>query len=127
MVFNSVDECISYIENTINECMPKLSIEIKRIIDDVTRSQVRGWSGQIFSSVEIENENFSASAYFSNNGNWFSLVTGSKVNNPIVFLEAGTTWGRGATNIIDVALEICEKEIPQEFLRLMKSKGIPMK
>ena len=51
MVFGSIEECIAYIENAIQDCMQPLSDDIKRIMDEVTLGQVRGWSGQIFSSV----------------------------------------------------------------------------
>ena len=126
MVFSSVEECIAYIENAITSCMPPLSREIKIIMDDVTRSQVRGWSGQIFSSVQSNSGGMEAFAEFTDNGNWYSLITKEPVGNPIKFLEAGTTWNRGATSIMDVALGRCENEIPKKFLGLMRSFGIPI-
>ena len=126
MTFNSVEECISYIENAIRKCMGEISVEIKHIMDDVTREQIRGVTGQIFSSVIGQTEGMSASAGFENVGYWYSLVTGQSVGNPIKFLEAGTTWGRGATNIMDVALGRVEDEIPRTFLQLMRDMGIPI-
>ncbi len=126
MEFNSVEECISYIENAIQDCMQPLSDEIKRIMDEVTHNQVIGWSGQIFKSVVSESDEMSASASFEDTGYWTSLVTNDSVGNPIKFLEAGTTWNRGATSIMDVAFGRCETEIPRKFCSLMKSKGIPI-
>ncbi len=126
MVFSSVEECIAYIENAIQDCMKPLSNEIKHIMDDVTRSQVRGWSGQIFSSVRAKSSGMSAEASFEDTGKWYSLITKDSVGNPIKFLEAGTTWNRGASNIMDTALGRCESEIPQKFLQLMRAKGIPI-
>lgn len=88
MTFNSVEECISYIENAIRECMIEVSVEIKYIIDDVTKKQVQGVTGQIFSSVIGQTNGMSAEAGFENVGYWYSLVTGQSVGNPIKFLEA---------------------------------------
>ena len=126
MVFNSIEECLSYIESAIESCMKPLSDEIKKIMDDVTRSQVRGWSGQIFSSVQPKSGGMSAEASFENTGNWYSLITGASVGNPIKFLEAGTTWNHGTTSIMSTAFGRCEKQIPQKFLQLMRAKGIPI-
>ena len=126
MVFGSVGECIVYIEAAIQDCMPPLSIEIKRIMDEVTLGQVRGWSGQIFSSVMPRSGGMSAEASFEDTGGWYSLITGQSVGNPIKFLEAGTTWNRGATSIMSTALGRCEGEIPQKFCALMRAHGIPI-
>ena len=126
MVFGSVGECIAYIEAAIQDCMPPLSIEIKRIMDEVTLGQVRGWSGQIFSSVIPSSGGMSAEASFEDTGGWYSLITGQSVGNPIKFLEAGTTWNRGATSIMATALGRCEGEIPQKFCALMRAHGIPI-
>ena len=124
--FSSIEECISYIESCIEKCMFKLSREIKQIMDEVTRQQVRGWSNQIFSSVVTDSGGMSASAGFEDTGNWYSLVTGNSVGNPISFNEAGTVWGKNATNIMDVALGRAENEIPQLFVQLLRRFGIPI-
>ena len=88
MVFNSVEACIAYIENAIQDCMRPLSEEIKRIMEETTRDQVRGWSGQIFSSVVATSGGMRAEAGFEDTGNWYSLITRESVGNPIKFLEA---------------------------------------
>ena len=129
MVFSSVEECIAYIESAIADCMPLLSKEIKIIMDDVTRQQVRGWSNQIFSSVMPKNDSMSAEASFEDNGHWYSLAgetKGQEVGNPIKFLEAGTTWNRGASTIMSTSTSRAESEIPRKFLMFMKAKGIPI-
>ena len=91
MIFNSAEECIAYIENAIQSCMRPLANEIKIIMDDVTRQQVRGWSNQIFSSVQSNSKGMEAYAEFTDNGHWYSLAgatKGQEVGNPIKFLEA---------------------------------------
>lgn len=126
MTFNSIEECVAHIEKCINKCMRDISFEIKHIMDDVTREQIRGWSGDIFSSVVANSDDMSASAGFENTGRWYSLITGESVGNPIKFLEAGTTWNRSPSNIMDVALGRAENEIPRLFLQLMQSMGVPI-
>ena len=106
--------------------MITISFEIKNIMDETTRNQVRGWSNQIFSSVVADSEDMTAFATFEDRGNWYSLVTGESVGNPIKFLEAGSTWNRGATNIMDVALGRAENEIPQLLVHLLRRFGIPI-
>ena len=126
MVFNSIEDCVEYIESCIEASMITISFEIKNIMDETTRNQVRGWSNQIFSSVVADSEDMTAFATFEDRGNWYSLVTGESVGNPIKFLEAGTTWNRGATNIMDIALGRAENEIPQLFVQLLRRFGIPI-
>ena len=126
MVFNSIEDCIEYIESCIEASMITISFEIKNIMDETTRNQVRGWSNQIFSSVVADSEDMTAFATFEDRGYWYSLITGESVGNPIKFLEANTTWNRGATNIMDVALGRAESEIPQLFVQLLRRFGIPI-
>ena len=126
MVFNSIEDCVEYIESCIEASMITISFEIKNIMDETTRNQVRGWSNQIFSSVVADSEDMTAFATFEDRGNWYSLVTGESVGNPIKFLEAGSTWNRGATNIMDVALGRAENEIPQLLVHLLRRFGIPI-
>ena len=50
--FNSLDDVIKYIKSS---CSPEIIDEIEReglkTMEDVTRDQVSGWSGDIFSSI----------------------------------------------------------------------------
>ena len=129
MIFSSIEECIAYIEGAIQDCMQPLSDEIKRIMDEVTYSQVRGWSNQIFSSVVSSSDGMSAEASFEDTGHWISLAgdtKGQEVGNPIKFLEAGTTWNRGSTSIMETSLGRVESETPQNSASLMRSHGIPI-
>lgn len=127
MVFNSISECIAYIESCIEKSMQPLSVEIKQMLDTITREQVRGYTNQIFSSVVAESGGMTASAGFEDTGAWYSLINPSmEVGNPIKFLEASTTWGRSGTSIMSTALGRAESEIPQKFLQLMRSMGIPI-
>lgn len=126
MVFSSIEECVSYIKSCITSCMSELSEELKKILTEESYRQIRGWSGSLHGSVRNISGGMSAEAYFSDEGNWYSLITGEKLPNAIRFTEAGTTWNRPASSIMDTAFGTAESEIPQKFLQLMRSMGIPI-
>ena len=71
----------------IEQSTPECSVEIKKIMDEVMDSQIRGWSGQMFYSVVPHSEGMEASAGFEDNGYWESW-NGYSVGNPIKFTEA---------------------------------------
>lgn len=127
MIFESLEEMISYIEKKQANVMSDLAKEIKDVIDREVRNQVDGWSGQIFDSVVPHSTKNTAEAGFEDTGEWFSLVTDEKVGNPIRFLEAGSTWGREKSFIMDASEAEAENVIPREYLKLMREKGIPIK
>ena len=88
MEFGSVEEAVAYIRSCIAASMGECSEEIKRIMDEITKSQVTGWSGDIFSSVVPRSGAMDAEAGFEDTGDWTSWVDGEDVGNPIKFLEA---------------------------------------
>lgn len=126
MEFSNLDDAMAYIRKSISDTMPEIAEEIKIIMDDVTRDQVTGWSGDIFNSVEKTATSNSAMASFGDKGNWTSLVTGESVGNPIKFLEAGSTWNRGASDIMDTSFELSQEVIPQKLRDYLISLGIPI-
>ena len=126
MVFSSVEEAVAYIQMCISASMPECAEEIKRIMDEVTQGQVTGWSGDIFSSVIPKSSGNSAEAGFEDTGGWFSLITGEAVGNPIKFLEAGTTWNRGASNIMAESEGRAETEVTELLIQLLRGMGIPV-
>ena len=54
------------------------------------------------------------------------LIITPSVGNPIKFLEAGTTWNRGASNIMSTSLGIMESRIPIYFASQLRARGIPI-
>lgn len=126
MEFSNFQDAMNYIESSIANTMPEIAKEIKIIMDDTTIDQVTGWSGDIFSSVLIEANNNTAIASFEDTGDWTSLVTNEKVGNPIKFLESGTTWNRGASDIMDTSFELSQEIIPQKLKEYLISLGIPI-
>lgn len=126
MVFGDLESALAYIRMVVNQAMYEMADEIKLIMDEVTQEQVEGWTYQIFDSVISQAAGLEAMAEFVDNGSWVSLITGEEVGNPIKFLEAGTTWNRGATNIMDTSFDRAQSEIPDKLKAYLRARGIPV-
>ena len=126
MVFGDLESALAYIRMVVNQAMYEMADEIKLIMDEVTQEQVEGWTYQIFDSVISQAAGLEAMAEFVDNGSWRSLITGEEVGNPIKFLEAGTTWNRGATNIMDTSFDRAQSEIPDKLKEYLRARGIPV-
>ena len=126
MVFSDLESALAYIEMVVNQAMYEMADEIKLIMDEVTQEQVKGWTYQIFDSVISQAGGLEAMAEFVDNGSWVSLITGEDVGNPIKFLEAGTTWNRGATTIMDTSFGKAQAEIPDKLKAYLRARGIPV-
>lgn len=126
MVFGDLESALAYIRMVVNQAMYEMADEIKLIMDEVTQEQVEGWTYQIFDSVISQAAGLEAMAEFVDNGSWRSLITGEEVGNPIKFLEAGTTWNRGASNIMDTSFDRAQSEIPDKLKAYLRARGIPV-
>ena len=126
MVFGDLESALAYIRMVVNQAMYEMADEIKLIMDEVTQEQVEGWTYQIFDSVISQAAGLEAMAEFVDNGSWVSLITGEEVGNPIKFLEAGTTWNRGASNIMDTSFDRAQAEIPDKLKAYLRARGIPV-
>lgn len=126
MVFGDLESALAYIRMVVNQAMYEMADEIKLIMDEVTQEQVEGWTYQIFDSVISQAAGLEAMAEFVDNGSWRSLITGEEVGNPIKFLEAGTTWNKGATNIMDTSFDRAQSEIPDKLKAYLRARGIPV-
>lgn len=126
MVFGDLESALAYIRMVVNQAMYEMADEIKLIMDEVTQEQVEGWTFQIFDSVISQAAGLEAMAEFVDNGSWVSLITGEEVGNPIKFLEAGTTWNRGATDIMDTSFGRAQAEIPDKLKAYLRARGIPV-
>lgn len=127
VIFNSLEEVVNFIKSSNRIAMEECSEEMKRILEKQMHDEITGFSGQMFDSVVSHSTNNIAEVGFEDTGDWTSLITGESVGNPIKFTEAGTTWGKDATNIMASATETCENEIPIEYKNIMNSLGIPVR
>lgn len=129
MEFGSLEELKAYVESCIAKSMSECAKEQKKIMEEVTREQVGGISGDMFNSPQITNvTKDSCETEFMDNGGWTSLVGKNKGNHFFAMygLEGGYTWNRGATSLMDTSSHRIESQIPLVYLRIMLGLGIPI-
>ena len=125
LTFNSVEDAIRYIEMVVNQAMYDMADEMKEIMDTMTQETVEGGTYQICDSVIAHAYGKEAIAEFTDNGHW-EAWNGQSVGSLIKFLGAGTTVGRGATNIMEESFSECQIEIPMKFKEYLLAAGIPI-
>ena len=141
--FNSLDDVISYIKTS---CNPDIIDEIEReglkTMEDVTRDQVDGWSGDIFQSVGTNiKTNDSLELSWRDNGRWYSLAEKTKGNHMYApwALEHGKVWDFSAgsspknpiykkpTTLEETSTEIIEKDSKEITKKILRRKGFKVK
>ena len=141
--FNSLDDVISYIKTS---CNPDIIDEIEReglkTMEDVTRDQVDGWSGDIFQSVGTNiKTNDSLELSWRDNGGWYSLAEKTKGNHMYApwALEHGKVWDFSAgsspknpiykkpTTLEETSTEIIEKDSKEITKKILRRKGFKVK
>ena len=141
--FNSLDDVISYIKTS---CNPDIIDEIEReglkTMEDVTRDQVDGWSGDIFKSVGTNvKTNDSLELSWRDNGRWYSLAEKTKGNHMYApwALEHGKVWDFSAgsspnnpiykkpTTLEETSTDIIEKDSEEITRKILRRKGFKVK
>ena len=141
--FNSLEDVISYIKSS---CNPDIIDEIEReglkTMEDVTRDQVDGWSGDIFQSVGTNiKTNDSLELSWQDNGGWYSLAEKTKGNHMYApwALEHGKVWDFSAgstpqnpiykkpTTLEETSTEIIEKDSEDITRKILRRKGFDVK
>ena len=141
--FNSLDDVVSYIKRS---CNPDIIDEIEReglkTMEDVTRDQVDGWSGDIFKSVGTNiKTNDSLELSWRDNGRWYSLAEKTKGNHMYApwALEHGKVWDFSAgsspnnpiykksTTLEETSTDIIEKDSEDITRKILKRKGFKVK
>ena len=137
--FNSLEDVVSYIKNS---CNPEIIDEIEReglkTMEDVTRSQVKGWNEAIFQSIGTNiKTNDSLELSWQDNGGWYSLspkTFGNRMYAPWA-LEHGKVWDFSAgsspknpiyknpTTLEETSTEIIEKDSKEITRKILKRKG----
>ena len=141
--FNSLDDVVSYIKRS---CNPDIIDEIEReglkTMEDVTRDQVDGWSGDIFKSVGTNiKTNDSLELSWRDNGRWYSLAEKTKGNHMYApwALEHGKVWDFSAgsspnnpiykkpTTLEETSTDIIEKDSEDITRKILRRKGFKVK
>ena len=141
--FNSLDDVVNYIKRS---CNPDIIDEIEReglkTMEDVTRDQVDGWSGDIFKSVGTNiKTNDSLELSWRDNGRWYSLAEKTKGNHMYApwALEHGKVWDFSAgsspgnpiykkpTTLEETSTDIIEKDSEDITRKILRRKGFKVK
>ena len=141
--FSSLEAVVSYIKNS---CNPEIIDEIEReglkTMEDVTRDQVDGWSGDIFQSVGTNiKTNDSLELSWQDNGGWYSLSEKTKGDHMYApwALEHGKVWDFSAgsspknpiykkpTTLEETSTEIIEKDSEDITRKILRRKGFDVK
>lgn len=135
MEFTSLESLFAYIEKSVAATMTEVGSEMMDIMKDETHKQVYSAykpkkyvrSYDLMRSIGVvEKTPISVTTEWQPNGDWFSVINGNRFY-AIRGLEAGTTWGRGGTNLMEETTKRIEDEIPNVFRQAMNGKGVPIK
>lgn len=133
--FNSLNALMDYINNATASSMKEVGEELEDVFKDSIDEEVYDAydpkyykrTNQLKDMVEITNiNNDSVEVSITHTGGHISYIKGTRFYVPYG-LEGGHTWGRGATDIEENAMNKAEKRIPDTYKDAMKSKGIPIK
>ena len=136
MVFDSLAELKTYVERAMATSAERSAEEMLEIMREEISYAYSGYNPKVYDrtgdlentpQIIIADEN-GMTTEFMDNGGWYSLV-GKTAGQPFFALEgleAGTSWGRGATNIYETSKTRCYAMIPDYYIRCMKALGIPI-
>lgn len=131
MIFGSIDEVTAYVKNAIASSTPQIADEMVSIAQQETGRQAQNgtWyqnTGAIVSCIQPTTVSSDiAEITWTDSGGWTSVFTNEHVYAPMVH-EMGYTWGIGASNFVEASFSQIESEIPNLFVALLRSKGIPI-
>ena len=137
--FKNLKDALRYIEKAKVDSMKEIGECVEDIMKEEIEEQVydaypdnEHRTGQLIESVEITRIlDDKVEISWRDNGNWFSIIKRAKGDNDdhmyvIHGHEMGKVWGRmnKPTTLVETSTERAEKEVPEELIRILRSKGI---
>ena len=137
--FKSIKDVEEYINKAKADSMRELGECVEDIMKEEIEEQVydaypdnEHRTGQLIESVEITRIlDDKVEISWRDNGDWFSIIKRNNHEKPdhmyvIHAHEMGTVWGREnePTTLVETSTERAEKEVPEELIRILRSKGI---
>lgn len=136
MVFDSLSELKAYVERAMETSAKRSAEEMLEIMREEISNAYHSYSPKVYDRTgDLENtpqiimaDKSGMTTEFMDNGGWYSLVgrTAGQHFFALEGLEAGTSWGRGATNIYELSKTRCYAMIPDYYIRCMRALGIPI-
>ena len=140
--FKSIKDVEEYINKAKADSMRELGECVEDIMKEEIEEQVydaypdnEHRTGQLIESVEITRIlDDKVEISWRDNGDWFSIIKRNNHEKPdhmyvIHAHEMGTVWGREnePTTLVETSTERAEKEVPEELIKILRSKGIKAK
>jgi hypothetical protein len=136
MIFDSLAELESYVRGVMDKCAGICAEEMLEIMREEIENAYNSYSPSMYSRTGdllntpqiIQADSSGMTTEFVDNGGWYSLVgrTAGQHFFALEGLEAGTSWGRGATNIYSFSAVKCYSNIPDKYKKCLISFGIPI-
>ncbi|MGL4453547.1 MAG: hypothetical protein ACRDDY_19630 [Clostridium sp.] len=132
--FNSIEDVARYIKTTCNpDIIDKIEESGIKTMEQVTKEQVGGWSGDIFECIGTNSKtNESLELSWQDTGDWYSLAEKTKGDHMYApwALENGKVWDwsssakyKPATTLEETSTEIIEKDSKEISMKILKQKG----
>ena len=140
--FKSIKDVEEYINKAKADSMRELGECVEDIMKEEIEEQVydaypdnEHRTGQLIESVEITRIlDDKVEISWRDNGDWFSIIKRNNHEKPdhmyvIHGHEMGKVWGRmnKPTTLVETSTERAEKEVPEELIKILRSKGIKAK
>ena len=137
--FKSLKDALNYIEKAKVDSMKEIGECVEDIMKEEIEEQVydaypdnEHRTGQLIESVGITRIlDDKVEISWRDNGDWFSIIKRSNHEKPdhmyvIHGHEMGKVWGRmnKPTTLVKTSTERAEKEVPEELIKILRSKGI---
>lgn len=138
--FKSLKAALDYFEKAKADSMRELGECIENIMKEEIEDQVYNAyqpeeyqrTNQLKNSVEITDiSDDKVEVSWRDNGDWYSVIKRARNEEPdhmyvIHGHEMGTVWGREGepTTLVETSTERAEREVPDELIKSLGSKGI---
>lgn len=138
--FKNLNQALKYVEKSKTEGLRYVGREIENIMKEEIQEQVYDAykpkyydrTNQFINSVEVTKvSDDSVEVSWRDNGDWYSIIKRHRGESPdhmyvIHGHEMGMVWGREGkpTTLVETSKERVEKEIPDELIKFLHSKGI---
>ena len=132
--FKRLDDAVKYIKEIKSSGMKEMGEHLEDIMKEEIQEQVydahpdnEHRTGDLIRSVETTKvTDDSVQVTWRDNGGWYSLVRATYGNHMYVIhgLDMGKTWNRPKTNLVEESTDRARKEVADELVKFLRSKGI---
>ena len=138
--FKSLNDALKYIEKAKADSMKELGECVEDIMKEEIKEQVyEAYKPEYYRRTNELRDSPKVTKILDDrveiswrdNGNWYSIIKRAKGEEPdhmyvIHGHEMGKVWGRmnKPTTLVETGTERAEKEVPEELIKILRSKGI---